>query len=395
MRSTPLSPRIHSHPTRLTESNAPGVASPPGYCLLWHETEVSVRNVIRGFMGDLVSFELWERRITHRAGVKAPENIVTFNSILKRYYKFRQSGFTQVLDKREERTGHLWRNKPERVHGKWGLDGAEALRSAGYGKIHTPTVGVHPSPEFIKLIDAEQGSISQHTLQFTGGLGSRFASGLPPGITLSEPVTNALSGIYRSNSDPSQIIALYRARRRYNYPSLRLTASESIRDLGILRFYRVGGGVSSPPRIATKNKNVYQPELDESPTIISIVWTDEECIGELSKLYYNQRARLVAQIDNAASSWAKITVRRNDGRELREGHRELVFRVFIDPAGVAETELFDINPGWEPFGSKSGDWLIATVTHDGLTKDSKSIRLDPTPKVIVHFRPHDYWLLGR
>ena len=375
----------------MPESNAPGVASPPDYRLLWHEAEITVRRVTRRFTGDLVSFEVWERRITQRIGTKEPKRVVTFNSVLKRYYQLATLGGGTLLTKREERTGQFWRTNASSVRSKWGLDGAESLRRAGHDRVRITEGDVYPTHEFQRLIDAERGIVSQPSSLDLWSGHSSLINGLPAGIKLSEPLTQALSGIYATSSDPLQIIALYRARRRYTYRPLRLTASRYVRELGVLGARREGGGISLSSAVVAGSKGAASPEPKDPPTIISLVWTDHECIGELSDLRYYQRVRLVGRIENANGSWATITVKRQDGKDLKAGLSRRVFSVFITNAGDTETSLFEIDPTWETSEHGHVEWLVATIEHDGQCKESKVVCVTPTPKVIVNFRPHAGW----
>ena len=129
---------------------------------------------------------------------------------------------------------------------------------------------------------------------------------------------------------------------------------------------------------------------EDTPQITSLKWVNSDTEEQdISSIGYKENASLLAIIENPEGSTATITIEKEDSTEFANGETSLSFTEAIDENGMVELTPLEIKEQWEEFKTSDIDKLIAKVSHGEASKTSNTLKIKPTPKVLVNFRPHN------
>ncbi|MCF6351285.1 MAG: hypothetical protein L3J23_09720, partial [Flavobacteriaceae bacterium] len=131
---------------------------------------------------------------------------------------------------------------------------------------------------------------------------------------------------------------------------------------------------------------------EKEPKITKIDWLNPETNKKIKEITYDENISLQIEIRDAIGGTAIIVIKKEDGNDFEEGKTELTFTEAVDEDGIVTVTPFLIEPIWAETKVQTYDFLVAKVTYNGITKESKEIKLIPFPQVVVDFRPEDKYI---
>ena len=371
------------HPEQLPHDNTPGTEAPAGHRLLWHQSEVTLRNVIRRFNGDLVSYQLREDRLTHWVKEGCYGEVISLHTTINWACRIRPLGGITFLDATESVFGNRWINKPADLIRKWHLRMADELGRYGINAGYVLEEEMAPSHTFSRIAPTLGSSIAPQYMQVGGSRAVATAGG---------QVHGTLFDLRQVCSDPAQILTLHQRLRTYTYGRLGLFDCKDIEREGKLETRYADSRMTTPevPRKSGRERES-TGKAPAEPTISYVKWIDDGCRDEVSEMRRSQCVKLTAFVENPTRSTVKFIIRRQDGKNVEKGRPEIRLSASVDCDGYAETGAITRKEIW--LDAEKGDLhrLIVRAEHDAASKESAPIELIPPPKVITLFRPNSNW----
>jgi len=106
-------------------------------------------------------------------------------------------------------------------------------------------------------------------------------------------------------------------------------------------------------------------------------------MSTINEIYYGDRVSLKGTISNPTGATANICIKREDGKDLQPGKKDLKITSNVDAAGNYNIE-FLIDEDWERFRTTDkNDKLKATITYEGEVLVSKGLELQPKPQIEI------------
>jgi len=139
----------------------------------------------------------------------------------------------------------------------------------------------------------------------------------------------------------------------------------------------------------TTVKPINYNEQEKEPKITKINWINAETNKKIKEIPYDEKVGLQIEIRDAEGGTATIVIKKEDGNDLEPGKTELTFTEAVDEDGIVTIAPFLIERVWEETKVPKYDYLVAKVTYNDITKESKEIKLIPFPQIVVDFRPED------
>lgn len=134
-------------------------------------------------------------------------------------------------------------------------------------------------------------------------------------------------------------------------------------------------------------KNVKE---DKSPRIFSVKWTDTDK-NEIEESFYKDKVGIKVELLNQIKGRVNLKITKKDGSKFEDDKSEIT----LNKSVLSDTVFFsqiELKERWEEFKKTDvEDELIVEAHYLDDSKQSQPLKITPTPKVLVNFRPHNGW----
>ncbi|MBS9768796.1 MAG: hypothetical protein KGV44_14835 [Flavobacteriaceae bacterium] len=124
---------------------------------------------------------------------------------------------------------------------------------------------------------------------------------------------------------------------------------------------------------------------DTTPRITFIDWINQEK-QIITDTTYNTKVGLKIDLVNPNGGKVLVKIKKKDGSKFDDNTEEITFEETASSNSLFIRNL-EIKEHWEDFKSAKIDELVATATYMDSSKQSKPLKITPTLKIIVDFRP--------
>ncbi len=386
------------HPRDLPHHNFHRNARREKHKLIWHESEKTLRNVIKGYNSSIVSYDLCEERLTHWA-VGRVNKILSLHTSITVKHSVTHGDMPPAVRTNSVRSGYRWLNSLGQVRNKLGINKAKELRKNSSSFMMALSEDIEATSSFTQLVRANEHITSY--LQIGGAdniyslpkYNSSQIDSLKFNVGSTQISIRLIHGLTKSSIDPLRITPLHRMVRKYPYPPLMLHGNTKSEQEGLSTSHYSGSRITyekpNPPKkhdalpeiLAVEDSNETPEKKNESPCNYGPIVTNRNIIAYVVKP--DQGPTQIANDINSTTTQRKYgyeLIRRFNWTEIIRSKENKRYFSHIS----VENRFNKFNPKYYELNMNKCD--IVVIDNEVLGRDAVSYDSSELPPFIRAFR---------